>query len=114
MKNELDEKMKQCIEDCSDCGRTCLETSSYCLNQGGDHAETEHINLLKDCAETCKLSENLMLRASDHANDICIICSEICDECARSCEKVDPKDDQMIECASICRQCADSCRNMSS
>jgi hypothetical protein len=35
--------MQECIRNCMDCHRVCLETIAYCLQQGGKHAEANHI-----------------------------------------------------------------------
>ena len=37
------DQMRECIRTCSDCHRICLETLSYCLTQGGEHARAGHI-----------------------------------------------------------------------
>lgn len=82
----------------------------HCLTMGGEHSEVTHIQLLKDCAELCKLSESFMLRGSDFAEELCKLCADICEQCADNCEKVGPEDAQMGECAQLCRKCAESCR----
>jgi len=38
----------------TDCHDTCLQAVSHCLDTGGDHARTQHITLLLDCAEICQ------------------------------------------------------------
>lgn len=112
LKKEMDPKMKKGVDDCNKCRTACLMTINHCLKMGGVHVEPRHMNLLKDCAEICKSSENFMLRDSEHAECICEECARICEQCAESCEKIDPNDAQMSECAKMCRECATSCKAM--
>jgi hypothetical protein len=112
MFKEIDLKVKKCIDDCSDCYQVCVATLAHCQEMGGIHAEPKHLTLLKDCAEICKTSESFMLRGSLHAPCVAQECAKICEQCADSCEKVDPRDIQMMECVKMCRECAASCKEM--
>lgn len=106
------EDMRQCIQDCQDCHRTCIEMLNHCLQKGGKHAEAKHLRLLMDCAEICQTSANFMLRGSDLYSRTCFACAEACVRCAESCEAL--ADDAMMKaCADACRRCAESCRKMS-
>lgn len=107
----MSQEMKQCIQNCLDCHSICLETVTHCLQKGGKHAEAGHIRLLLDCAEICQTSANFMLRGSDLHRLICAACTEICDRCAKDCEKFGD-DKQMKACAEACRRCSESCRRM--
>jgi hypothetical protein len=107
----LDEEMLACIRMCSDCHRACLETVTYCLQQGGRHAEANHVRLLHDCAEICQTSANFMLRGSDLHYLTCGACAEICQRCAEDCERM-ADDLRMAACAEECRRCAAMCREM--
>lgn len=104
------EEMQRCIDECKNCHDVCLETIAHCLEMGGEHAEPAHIRLLADCAEICQTSANFMIRGSDVHGFTCAACAEICDRCARECERFD--DDFMKQCAEACRRCAESCREM--
>jgi len=104
--------MQQCIENCSNCHRVCVETTAHCLQMGGKHAEASHIRLLLDCAQICQTSADFMLRGSDLHGRTCGVCAEVCDRCAQDCERLDPNDAQMQACAAECRRCAESCRQM--
>ena len=35
----------------SDCAQTCSQTLSYCLSEGGDHVQPDHIKAMIDCIE---------------------------------------------------------------
>lgn len=104
-------EMQQCIQNCTSCAQICLETISYCLRKGGQHAEADHIRLLLDCVEICQTCTNFMVRGSELHRLTCGVCSEICRRCAESCEQM-KEDEQMIACAEACRRCADSCKRM--
>jgi hypothetical protein len=103
--------MEQCIQNCLDCHRICLETIAYCLQQGGKHAEAAHIRLLQDCAQICATSADFMIRGSDLHTLTCAACAQICARCATACEQMG-NDAQMKACAEVCRRCAESCRQM--
>ncbi|GAB63464.1 MAG: four-helix bundle copper-binding protein [Candidatus Jettenia sp.] len=107
---QLSQDLQQCIKECLDCYQICKTTLSYCLQKGGKHAEANHINLLADCAEICQTSAAFMLRNSERHGWVCDVCADICNECARDCEKFD--DMTMKECAEACRRCADICKQM--
>lgn len=103
--------MNECIDNCTRCEATCLETINYCLGKGGDHAAPEHIALLSACADICSTSAATMLRgASVHAT-VCRACAEVCRKCAESCDRMG-NDADMQRCAEACRRCAQSCEAM--
>ena len=105
-----DAAMKSCIDNCDDCHSICLETVTWCLDQGGKHASPDYVKLLQDCAEICQISANFMIRGSRFHALTCGACAEICEQCADKCEQLDG--DQMQACAEECRRCAASCREM--
>jgi hypothetical protein len=104
--------MQQCIQNCLDCHRTCLETSIHCLGMGGDHAAVDHQRLLADCAQICVTSADFMIRGSTFHQRTCGVCAEVCEACAQECEGMGGGDQHMAQCADMCRKCAESCRQM--
>jgi hypothetical protein len=109
--HQVSSEMQQCIQNCFDCHITCLNTITYCLQQGGRHAEVAHIALMQDCAEICQTSANFMLRNSALHMRTCGVCAEVCDMCTMDCQRF-ADDIQMQACADMCRRCARSCRHM--
>ncbi len=105
--------MQQCIQNCTECHRICLETVQHCLQMGGKHAEAAHIRLLLDCAQICATSADFMIRGSDLHPRTCGVCAEVCVRCAEECERIADGDEMMLRCAEVCRRCAESCRQMS-
>jgi hypothetical protein len=104
-------EIENCIQNCSECHHLCIETISYCLQKGGDHASYEHIRLLQDCHQICHTSEDFMLRGSELHHYTCGVCAEVCMRCAADCEKFGD-DAQMKACAEACRRCAETCKEM--
>lgn len=104
--------MQQCIQNCTECHRVCLEMVAHCLGMGGAHAEPAHIRLLLDCAEICRTSADFMIRGSEFHTRTCGVCAEVCARCADDCERIAGGDEMMMRCVEVCRRCADSCRRM--
>ena len=103
--------MQECIDRCQSCQESCLESVAHCLQKGGKHAAAEHIGLLTACAEICDTSARFMLLGSTFHTRIGEVCAEICDACAKDCDRLG--DDEMMQaCAETCRRCAESCRQM--
>lgn len=108
---QMSAEMQECIQNCTDCHTSCLQTAQHCLQMGGKHAEANHIRMLLDCAEICQTSANFMTRMSQFHGRTCGACAEICEACAKDCDRF--ADDQtMRACADMCRRCSDSCRRM--
>ena len=82
--HQMSPEMQQCIQNCMECHRICLETVPHCLQMGGKHAEAAHIRLLLDCAEICQTSANFMIRGSDLHTRTCAVCAEVCERCAEA------------------------------
>lgn len=111
--SDYSEQMLVCIQNCQDCHRACLQTFTYCMNQGGDHAEPAHLRLLMDCADICAVTAAFMLRASDLHVHVCAACAEVCRRCADDCAAMGD-DTRMKALADTCRHCAESCAAMAS
>ena len=104
-KRDLDE----CIRKCLECFRVCSQGFRYCLEKRGALADPHHVDTLMACAEICQVSADFMTRASEYHELIRGVCAEICESCARECERF--KDDEtMREVARVCRSTFDSCR----
>ncbi len=108
----MNKEMQACIENCRKCHEVCLETIFHCLQKGGQHASSDHILLLSDCAQICQTSADFMSRGSSFHAQTCGICAEICEQCAEDCESM-ADDQHMKVCAKECRRCAESCQQMS-
>ncbi len=108
------EMMDQCIQECLNCHRLCLQTIQHCLRMSGMHEDPVHIGLLIDCAEICQTSANFMINRSGFHSKTCGLCAEICLVCEEDCRAVGRDDEVMRACADTCRRCAELCRTISS
>ena len=113
--DRMSAEMQKCIENCTNCHRTCLETITHCLGMGGPHAAPDHIKLMQDCVQICQTSADFMIRGSQFHARTCGVCAEICEACADDCERLAKQDNdaRMQACADMCRKCAATCREMS-
>lgn len=107
----LPEEVRRCIQDCLECANICEQTIAFCLQQGGPHAEPDHIRLLRDCAEMCLMAASMMSRGSAFHRQHCALCADVCKACADSCARVG-QEPQMKACTDACRKCEQSCRQM--
>jgi hypothetical protein len=102
-------EMAECIRDCLDCFTSCQQTAmTHCLQVGGRHTEPGHFRLMSDCAEICRAAATLMMNDSPFHHELCRLCADICDQCAKSCRDIGDMDD----CVEACERCAASCRRM--
>jgi hypothetical protein len=99
----MNQAMKDCIDACERCHRTCA------AHEGVDRAQLapDHLLLMRDCAEICETAANFMLAGSPYHQEVCALCAEICLACADRCDELD-----MQQCVEACRHCAESCRKM--
>ena len=104
--------MEQCIENCTNCHRICLETAArHFAGERTPKLEEAHVRLLLDCAEICRTSADFMIRGSDMHPHTCLACAAICERCGDECDRLG-EDPYMAACAEICRRCAASCAEM--
>nr|WP_238908884.1 hypothetical protein [Achromobacter ruhlandii] len=62
----MNDAMKECIEACLGCYRTCLEEAmGHCLEAGGQHVEPGHFRRMMACAEMCRTSAHMMLLGAE-------------------------------------------------
>ena len=90
------------------CATVCNETLTYCLEQGGEHVEPEHLQAMLDCAEICTLTATLHDRKSAFHKQAMALCAEACKACEESCEEFEG-DATMQACADACRECYEHC-----
>jgi len=98
-----------CVANCMECHRVCLETMEYCLRLGRrGHAAPAVLRLLADCAQICQTNADFMTRGSE-VQEVFAACAEVCSRCGNTCALIDPEDTQLQECAEICLRCAAIC-----
>lgn len=103
--------LQQSVTEALTCHRICEETITHCLYTGGPHAEPDHVRLLMDCADICRVAADFLVRGSQFTASIAALCADICEACAAGCEHFHD-DAQMVSCAQACRRCAQACRQV--
>ena len=103
---------QSCIEACLRCAAVCNHCASSCTREDNIKMMAGCIQLDMECAAICYAAAQLMSLGSSKANEICVICASICDQCAKECGKHNTE--HCRECAKTCSRCAEECRNMAS
>lgn len=91
-----------------ECAKTCHQTLTYCLEQGGDHAQPDHVKTLVDCGDICTWTATLHHRQSEFVDQAMELCAEACKSCAEACEQFEG-DETMQACAEACQRCYEHC-----
>ncbi len=105
--------IEQCIENCVNCHRICLEvTALHFRGEAPKSMPEATVRLLIDCAEICRTSADFMIRGSELHPHTCRACAVVCHRCAEACDRMGD-DPHMAACVEACRRCAETCREMS-
>lgn len=107
---DLDETMKECIENCEESNRACLRAVAYAMREGTEE-NAHHIRFFLDAADLSRLHVNLMLRESEFHPRVAELCAEVCERCAEECDELEGE--PFEACATACREAAETCREMS-
>jgi hypothetical protein len=89
------------------CAGECEYCAEACRRESDDFDLGPCARRSQDCAQFCRTAAEFMNRESLHAADACRLCGEICQACARECERHEHEHCQ--RCARRCRECADEC-----
>ncbi|AFY79530.1 MAG: four-helix bundle copper-binding protein [Hydrococcus sp. C42_A2020_068] len=89
-----------CVVECEHCAKACM----------GDPEMLGCARTCLDCVETCRTIAIYMVRGSRFIPHLAKACAEICDACAKECEK--HKDEHCQKCARACRQAAEEYRKI--
>ena len=108
---QMNEEIQSGVRDCLACALACEQTIEHCLRRGGEYASQEHIRLVRDCIDLCRLSGELIVRGSTYSARLCMLCADACSACERWCS-IFVGDAQMKACVTACRTCAASCRRI--
>jgi hypothetical protein len=108
--HKMSKEMQSCIDECLRCYQMCFGMAmTHCLELGGDHVKPAHFRAMIACANMCREAADMMLMKAPQARETCLLCAQVCEDCAKAC---DPLPD-MKGCADECRRCAEACRKMS-
>ena len=68
--------MEQCIDNCTNCHRICLETAArHFAGERSPRIDEGMVRLLLDCAEICRTSADFMIRGSELHPHVCRACA---------------------------------------
>lgn len=105
------EKNQELIQELYNCATTCDHCATACLEEPDVQQLTRCIKLDQDCADICRLTATLLSRASEHGHHLLRECAEICEACARECDK-HAHMEHCRQCAEVCHRCAEACSHM--
>lgn len=103
-------QFQSCIRACYECAQACDTCAAACLQEPDPKMMVRCIELDNECAAVCRLAAQLMSRSSEHAIQVCQLCADICDACAKECTQHQMQHCQ--DCAAACRRCAQECRKI--
>jgi hypothetical protein len=107
----IDQKYQQCMDQCYECAIVCENCGSEMIRESGMKDMIRCIELTRVCAEVCRTAITIMSQSSQFAEQFCILCAEICQECSDECGKYKYKD-HCQQCSEVCYECAQSCREL--
>lgn len=108
---KMSPQMQKCIDACMESHSRCEQTMTYCLMQGGQHADMAMMGPLMDCADMTRMCADMMMRQSPMAMEMAAMCAKVANKCAEACMSMG-SDSVMKECANACRMCAEACQAM--
>jgi hypothetical protein len=85
----------------------CNAAFAYQTSEGGDVNDLEELLCLVDCAQLCAVTEAMVARGSEHANELRALCAELC-KCVEESSAEYGDDQVMSSCAEACRAAYDS------
>lgn len=101
---------QSCIAACYACADACDHCAVSCLQEPEPRHMARCIALDMDCAQLCRLAAGFMARGSALDSEVCAVCAQACNACARECEQ-HPMD-HCQACAEACRRCAAECSQL--
>lgn len=89
-------------EACADAADACIHA---CMHDVQDLSRC--LSLCIDCAQMNRLLAGALSRNSEHAQELCALCADICQTCANECAR--HQAEVMARCAHACDVCAQAC-----
>ena len=66
---------EECIQNCFESYRGCLEMTVYCIEQGGEYVSGELLSSLQTCARLCQATVELLVTDSELYAPACEVCA---------------------------------------
>ncbi len=111
MRHDMSADMRACVDACTSCHHQCVITLAHVLERGAPLATPALAEALLDCARTCEMSADFLLRGSERHTRVCELCEEVCRACETACASTDDGE-TLRRCADACATCAASCERM--
>lgn len=114
VKGQVDQALMSCIEECYDCGRSCIACADACMGEPDIKELTQCIRINLDCADMCFATGAAATRRTAPNNELlrsmmesCVIA---CRLCAEECERHAEHHEHCRLCAEACRRCEQACQ----
>lgn len=95
------------IQALTDCVAACEACASACLDADDVTPLAHCIELCRDASDVCSLAARLLLRDSEVARSLLVVCAEACKHCAAACGA--HADESCQRCAAACTACEQAC-----
>jgi hypothetical protein len=99
---------KKIIDELYFCAAQCTRCYDACLIEKDKDQLKRCMMLDQDCADICRLTGQLLERNSEDADLFLKLSADICERCARECEKHSHLE-HCKKCAEVCRKCFEMC-----
>ncbi len=107
MSHHMDQDTKDCMDACNLCAIDCGNCFAHMV---GKESVTACPSCCIECSAICRLCADAIARNSPFAKQLCQLCADICDWCAKECGAHEM--DHCKRCAQACIRCAAACRKM--
>lgn len=107
MSHHLIQSVKACLDACNLCATECGNCFSHMVGKESTNACPA---CCVECVAVCRLCADAIARNSPFVKEICKLCADVCDWCAKQCGAHEME--HCKRCAEACLQCAAACRNM--
>lgn len=97
----------KCEIECSKCTIECNQMLKYVKTKKGEKYARAKI-AIEDCAQVCKLLEDLKKRKSPLVAQASVLCAEACKNSRTACEATD--DPRLKTCIASCKSCEEACK----
>jgi hypothetical protein len=101
--------LKSTVDICLSTHKLCLQAAAYCIDRGGELADSELLHALLDCAEINQTAANFLCRVSRHSTDIVHIAGEVSRFTADHLARVNQNDGLLRSVYAACLRSSDVC-----
>ncbi len=94
-------EFESCITACTDCLPACNQCNKACIENPRVKEMLRCIMLNRDCGLFCNTTALLLQHGSEFLPQVCTLCADACEECARESARFDLPECQRA--AEVCR-----------